>query len=158
MKRFTLTTLLALCLLAACNNSQTTTEDTATSQADASSSASATTDTVDVTNVTKFMTPSDFSQTMFLATKKQLIDVRTEGEYNQGKITSAVNINIESTDFDQKIAALNKNTPTFVYCQSGVRSKKALEKLAAAGFTKLFMLEGGIDAWNEAKLPLQLAI
>ena len=43
-----------------------------------------------------------------------------------------------------------------VHCHHGVRSRAAAERLLAAGFTNVFNLEGGIDAWSttvDANVP-----
>ncbi len=140
----------------ACGGNKAETKETTESNAESNITSSA--EPTEVTAVSKSLAPKDFSQTMLFATKKQIIDVRTAGEYNASKIPASVNINIEGADFDQKIAGLNKATPTFVYCQSGVRSQTAVDKLVAAGFTKIFMLEGGIEAWRKANLNLEMAI
>ncbi|HEY5247692.1 MAG TPA: rhodanese-like domain-containing protein, partial [Dermatophilaceae bacterium] len=43
---------------------------------------------------------------------------------------------------------LDKNATYAVYCHSGNRSGAALEQMAAAGFTHLFDLAGGLTAWQ----------
>jgi rhodanese-related sulfurtransferase len=35
-----------------------------------------------------------------------------------------------------------------VYCHHGIRSQQAISLLQQLGFTKLFNLAGGIDAWS----------
>jgi rhodanese-related sulfurtransferase len=40
-----------------------------------------------------------------------------------------------------------------VYCHHGVRSRQAAHRLQAAGYTRLFNLRGGIDAWSEEVDP-----
>jgi rhodanese-related sulfurtransferase len=41
-----------------------------------------------------------------------------------------------------------------LHCQGGVRSAKACDLLAKNGFTKLYNLQGGLNAWQQAKLPV----
>lgn len=41
----------------------------------------------------------------------------------------------------------NKKLPLVVYCQSGLRSKRAIQELQQEGFTKLYNLTGGIKTW-----------
>lgn len=77
----------------------------------------------------------------------QLVDVRTSGEYAAGHIPDAVNIDIQRPDFDRHIAALDKSRPVAVYCRSGVRSRKAAQRLVAQGFT-VYNLAGGILGWD----------
>jgi len=47
-----------------------------------------------------------------------------------------------------QIASLDKNATYAVYCHSGNRSGAALEQMAAAGFTHLYDLAGGLTAWQ----------
>ena len=43
-----------------------------------------------------------------------------------------------------------KDAPIVLYCRSGGMSAQAAAELAAAGYTKLYMLGGGFDAWKAA--------
>jgi rhodanese-related sulfurtransferase len=83
-----------------------------------------------------------------------VLDVRTAGEFASGHIENAINIDVESSDFDSKIAKLDKNVEYAVYCHSGRRSGIATEKMAKTGFTKISNLVGGIQAWQAAGFPL----
>ena len=47
-----------------------------------------------------------------------------------------------------------KGTKMMLYCRSGYRSTLAAAELAAAGYTQIYHLDGGIRAWNAAGLPL----
>ena len=47
-----------------------------------------------------------------------------------------------------------KTKPVIVCCANGMRSGSAVSSLRKAGFEQVFMLSGGISAWNEANLPL----
>jgi rhodanese-related sulfurtransferase len=76
-----------------------------------------------------------------------LLDVRTPGEVEEGAIPGAVNIDYNAPDFSEKISALDKTKPYYVYCMGGGRSSKALDKMKAEGFTNVHNLEGGFKAW-----------
>lgn len=78
----------------------------------------------------------------------QLVDVRTPEEYESGFIAHSQNINFLSPTFDQDIFNLDKSKPVLVYCKSGVRSAKCSKKLKAAGFVKIYDLDGGITKWK----------
>ena len=67
----------------------------------------------------------------------QLIDVRTPEEYSSGHIPNAINININDSEFEQKIENLDKNEPILVYCRSGGRSGSAASILEEKGFKKI---------------------
>ena len=59
-----------------------------------------------------------------------LLDVRSEDEYKEGHLEGSINIPIN------RLAAISisKETPLFVYCLSGARSKRAATFLKAAGY------------------------
>lgn len=73
----------------------------------------------------------------------KVIDVRTPGEVSQGKIKHATNINVNSPDFKQKVANLDKSKTYVVYCRSGMRSARACRMMGKMGFGDLYNLQGG---------------
>jgi rhodanese-related sulfurtransferase len=73
----------------------------------------------------------------------QIIDVRTPGEYSDGFIPNAVNIDFNGDDFKGEINKLDKNKPVLIYCHSGGRSGKALNMMKDMNFTTVLELEGG---------------
>lgn len=85
----------------------------------------------------------------------QLVDVRTEEEYRLGHIAKSQNIDVRSPNFDEEIEELDKDKPVLVYCRSGVRSAKCVEKLKNAGFVKIYDLNGGIAKWKYQGLEVQ---
>ena len=48
----------------------------------------------------------------------------------------------------------DKNTAIYLYCKSGPMANWAARTLFDLGYTNIYNLEGGIDAWNELKLPV----
>ena len=77
----------------------------------------------------------------------QLIDVRTESEYELGYIPGAKNIDVKACDFEKKILKLNKKFKVAVYCHSGSRSKLAADIFVKLGFS-VFELDEGIMNWD----------
>jgi phage shock protein E len=71
----------------------------------------------------------------------QLLDVRTPGEWSQGKLESSRLINCNDAKFEQNLSALDKSKPVFVYCAVGGRSSKAAQVLNKNGF-KVYNLTG----------------
>ncbi|PKV52401.1 rhodanese-related sulfurtransferase [Aquimarina sp. MAR_2010_214] len=80
--------------------------------------------------------------------KVQLIDVRTPGEYAEGYIEGAVNIDFRNKNFKDLITKVDKTKPVIVYCARGARSKKCSAYMRKAGFTKIYDLDGGITQWK----------
>lgn len=72
----------------------------------------------------------------------QLIDVRTPGEWAQGKIGSSNLISIADPNFIKQASKLDKNKPVFVYCAVGGRSPRAAAALQQAGFKQVYNLSG----------------
>lgn len=87
--------------------------------------------------------------------KNMLIDVRTPEEVSEGHLHGALNLNFLAESFAEEIETLNKNKTYLLYCRSGARTRKAANQMQKAGFKKVYMLEGGIIAWNEAGKPIE---
>jgi len=75
-----------------------------------------------------------------------LVDVRTPQEYREGHIPGSKNVPLQQLD---KISAVtdNKDTPMFVYCYSGGRSRQAVSMLQHMGYSKVQNI-GGITAYS----------
>lgn len=84
----------------------------------------------------------------------QLIDVRTPDEYVQGFIAKAQNIDWNDNNFEIEVAKLDKTKPTYIYCLAGGRSASAASKLSNLGFTQVYELKGGMNAWRNASKPV----
>lgn len=91
-----------------------------------------------------------FKSTLEKTNDVQLIDVRTEDEFNGGHITNAKNISWSSETWSPLVGELDKTKPVLVYCLSGGRSKKAAAKLTELGFKEVLELDGGYLAWSKA--------
>lgn len=78
-----------------------------------------------------------------------VMDVRTPGEFNEGHLPEAVNIDWMGDSFDAQVQAqIQKDTPVLVYCQSGGRSAKAVAKLEVLGYTKIYHMREGYSGWT----------
>lgn len=87
-------------------------------------------------------------------TTVQLLDVRTQEEFDEGHIAGARLIDVNDTAFVEKAkAVLDAAWPVAVYCRSGRRSARAASLLTAQGF-KVTNLAGGVIAWQDAGMTL----
>lgn len=86
----------------------------------------------------------------------QLIDVRTPEEYEEGHLANALNIDFFSDNFLQDMEKLDKSKPVMIYCKSGNRSNKSLNKLKDSGFTKIYDVDGGITEWKNKGFDVQM--
>jgi len=82
----------------------------------------------------------------------RLIDVRTEREFAAERVPGA-----ECVPLDRLAAEAgqwDRQEPLILMCAAGVRSRDAMNRLAAMGFSNLRMLEGGLKACRAAGLDL----
>lgn len=49
----------------------------------------------------------------------------------------------------------DKDAPVVLYCRSGPMSVRAATALVGLGFTHVYSLEGGFNAWSAAGLPME---
>ena len=74
-----------------------------------------------------------------------LLDVRTPEEYRQGHIPGSKSVPLYVMDQVKEVADLD--TPLFVYCHSGARSREAVSMLERMGYSKAKNI-GGITAYK----------
>jgi rhodanese-related sulfurtransferase len=80
---------------------------------------------------------------------KIILDVRTPEEFNEGHIRYAMLADFHSDDFKDRVNKLDKQTPVYVYCASGVRSDKAATIMREQGFKEVYVLAKGFNDWTE---------
>lgn len=86
----------------------------------------------------------------------QLLDVRTAEEYNSGHIANALQADwTNQKEFVDRVAALDKSKPVYLYCLSGGRSGAAMQWMSKNGFTITYNLQGGMNAWKQANKPVE---
>lgn len=102
-------------------------------------------DIVDITPETLLSTPD---------TQRLILDVRSQSEYDQGHVPGA--ILVPHSKIELHLAGLEsfKDKPVVVYCESGIRARKAMSVLKDAGFTQLQHLEGDMKSWRKEDRPI----
>jgi len=95
-------------------------------------------------------------QAQQLLAQKQVVvlDVRTPKEFAGGHIAGATNINFRSPDFAKAITGLDTNKAYLVHCAVGGRSTQSLPTFEKLEFKSVYHLDGGIQAWEKAGLPV----
>ena len=78
-----------------------------------------------------------------------ILDVRRPEEYEAGHIEGAVNINVLSDDFEERIKTFDPEDVYLVYCQSGGRSLMAVEKMNELGFEFIYHYPGGYSDYEK---------
>ncbi|MHB0988998.1 MAG: molybdopterin-synthase adenylyltransferase MoeB [Bellilinea sp.] len=77
----------------------------------------------------------------------QLVDVRDPVELEISALPDAVNIPLER--LNQRFKELDPTKTYVLFCRTGVRSARGVHQLLAAGFSHVYNLVGGINAWAE---------
>jgi rhodanese-related sulfurtransferase len=85
--------------------------------------------------------------------KPLIVDVREPHEFEAGHIDGALLAPLAAVK--EKLAGVPKDREIVLVCRSGRRSGKAWETLTAAGFTKLWNMQGGMLAWEKLGYPVK---
>lgn len=83
-----------------------------------------------------------------------MIDVREPSEYAAGHAPGTQLIPLGQLERRLSELSAHKDKPVVLICRSGNRSGQAQEILAKAGFTQALNIEGGMNAWAQAGLPV----
>lgn len=87
-----------------------------------------------------------------------IIDVREAPEFVVSHIEQATNIPLGKISESLATLAAQKTKPLLIICQNGTRSASAAKQLTKAGFEQVFVITGGMTAWeNDYKLPIKMA-
>lgn len=81
-----------------------------------------------------------------------LVDIRSADEYTREHITEARHIPLEQLATDK--TALQDRTTVIFHCRSGHRTQMNANILGACVTGEVYVLEGGLDAWKKAGMPV----
>lgn len=82
-----------------------------------------------------------------------LIDLRSADQFKAASI--AQSRNIPAADLDSKAASLPKDKPVILVCDTGRSAPRSVAVLRKHGIQEAYTLEGGIQAWMQASLPVK---
>lgn len=88
----------------------------------------------------------------------QLYNVLDPDAFARQHIPGSKNRPVSKDDFVRSVEQdVRKDDPVVVYCASTEcnASAKAAERLRAAGFTKVYDFEAGMDGWKQAGFPVE---
>lgn len=74
-----------------------------------------------------------------------IIDVRDADEYEKNHIRNAINIPYKEIDSHIEELMQYQDKPILIYCQAGNRSQIVAEKLQQLGFTKVYVINDGVE-------------
>lgn len=100
------------------------------------------------------ISPGDLAGRLQAPNPPLVVDVRTPAEFLEGHIAGA--INIAHDEIAARWPALNiaRNEEFIVYCGTGRRAGLAQQALEALGYMRTRILDGGVEAWKKAGLPV----
>lgn len=101
--------------------------------------------------------PRQFSQALLSDPDAVLIDVRRADEFSASRIAGAAQLDVlDTAGFCRGIDTLSRKPHYYLYCLKGLRSLRAARIMQERGF-HVVSLDGGIDAWQQAGLPVDSA-
>jgi rhodanese-related sulfurtransferase len=84
-----------------------------------------------------------------------VLDIRDEKDFAAGHLPRARHVPLR--DLAGRVGELTKfkDKPVIVTDKSGARAGSACRFLRNAGFSNVFLLKGGVAAWQQASLPVE---
>jgi rhodanese-related sulfurtransferase len=83
-----------------------------------------------------------------------VVDLRPSADFEKGHVPGAKNVQMSQFDPENKQLAAARALPVVLVCKAGQTSGAAAKRLRKAGFEHVYVLDGGIGAWQQAGLPL----
>lgn len=83
-----------------------------------------------------------------------VVDLQPGADFERGHIPGSRNVQMSQFDPESKLLAAAKSLPVVTVCKTGQTATDAAKRLRKAGFERVYTLEGGIGAWQQADLPL----
>ena len=99
--------------------------------------------------------PAELAELLSERPELRILDVRTPGEYESVHIRGAYNVPLDTLGEHGPDIRAHVDEPVVLVCQSGQRARKAEEALKTAGMPNLHVLDGGVNGWVAAGLPVQ---
>ncbi|MDU0810778.1 MAG: rhodanese-like domain-containing protein [Burkholderia sp.] len=83
-----------------------------------------------------------------------IIDVRSLADFEIGHLPFSKQINI--SEIREKITQIvkNKGASVLIVCQNGKQSQKVAHIATEAGYTEVYVLDGGIVSWQQSGMPI----
>ena len=101
------------------------------------------------------LSPTELRELLDTDAPCPLFDVRPYSEFATGHIRGAQILPLD--EMRRPLGEIDRTRPVVLVCRTGKRSAQARETLAAAGFDQASELAGGVLAWQQAGLPLNVA-
>lgn len=106
-----------------------------------------------MTNMIRKCTPAEARSAFLAENGCQIVDVREFSEYDAERVEGATLASLSA--LDQNLGLIERDRPVYLMCRSGKRAQQAAERLSGQGFTDLRVIDGGLQGWSEAGLPVE---
>lgn len=101
----------------------------------------------------KSLTPAELTR-LINQDNALVVDISPLNDFEKGHIVGSRHVAMSQFDPENKLLAKVRELPVAVVCRSGMQAGQAAKRLVKAGFTKVYVLDGGIAAWQQAEMPL----
>ena len=101
------------------------------------------------------ISPAELQQRLAQSPDVRVLDVRTPPEFKSAHIAGATLLPLDQLDFAAIRRLCAEGQCLHVICQSGGRARKAIQKLQTAGMNNCVLVDGGMEEWINAGLPVQ---
>jgi rhodanese-related sulfurtransferase len=86
--------------------------------------------------------------------KAYVLDLRSEDAYKAGHLPGAKLAQFTGLSASIEGMKLDRKHPVVLVCDTGSQSRKAIAEVRGLGFAEVGILEGGVQEWKVAALPL----
>ncbi len=86
--------------------------------------------------------------------KASVLDLRSEEAFKAGHLPGAKHVPSNEILARIEKLKLDRKNPLILVCETGVSSRKAIAEVQKLGFAEVGTLDGGVQAWQAAALPL----
>jgi rhodanese-related sulfurtransferase len=86
--------------------------------------------------------------------KAYVLDLRSEEAFKAGHLPGAKFANAGALTASIEKLKLDRKNPVVLVCETGAQSRKLVAEAQKLGFAEVGALDGGVQAWKEAALPL----
>ena len=86
--------------------------------------------------------------------KAAVLDLRPLDVYKSGHLPGAKHIDAAGLAAGIEKLKLDRKNPVVLVCETGNLSRKSASAVQKLGFVEVASLDGGVQAWKEAALPL----
>lgn len=110
----------------------------------------------DTTPIAKPLTPAQVKE--LAANGHYLVDARSSAEFGAGHIAGAVNVQLSSSEFEQRVGwMVPDDAPIILITDSAADAQKAIFNMAFIGMDQFVVgyLAGGMEAWMAAGEPVR---